>query len=579
MRGEVAASTQNQALSALLFLYQHILGRTDMTNLLDGVTPAKRPIKAPIVFTPAEARRVLEHLSGTYRLMGQLLYGSGLRLMECVRLRVKDLDFAYGRLTVRDGKGQKERTTMLPQTLHDPLQRHLERVRLLHEEDLRDGYGAVHLPFALERKAPNTAREWAWQYVFPSSRRSVDPRTRLTRRHHLAESLLQRAVKAAIREAQVAKHASCHTFRHSFATHLLESGYDIRTVQELLGHTLRVEHHFRGYIHLKTLPEIAPELIAEAGRWADRISINVELPTPGDLQRLAPEKNIGRIRRSMTVIRGKIDQSKAERKESAKAPVFAPAGQSTQMIVGATPTHDRAILHQASTLYGAHKLRRVYYSAFSPSRARRASCRSSPRRSCASTGSTRPTGSCASTASMSARSPARRSPTCRSPSIPSWRGRCATWPASRWTSTAPHVRCSCACRALELNAPFFRDRFASMRWSILTPDRCVHWDGTNIVFTPGLSRDKAPDADAVEPLWRQYYANIFNPARLKTDAMQKEMPKRYWKNLPEAALIPDLLRQAPGRVEDMLARSQVQGLSLEEPFVDLPGCTATPDQV
>ena len=154
VRGEVAASTQNQALSVLLFLYQQILGRTDLAHLLDGVTPAKRPIKMPIVFTPAEARRVVGQLSGTYRLMGQLLYGSGLRLMECVRLRVKDLDFECARLRVRDGKGQKERVTMLPQVLHEPLQRHLERARWLHEEDLRDGFGAVHLPFALERKSP-----------------------------------------------------------------------------------------------------------------------------------------------------------------------------------------------------------------------------------------------------------------------------------------------------------------------------------------------------------------------------------------------------------------------------------------
>ena len=236
VRGEVAASTQNQALSALLFLYQQILGRTDLTDVLNGVTPAKRPIKAPVVFTPTEARRVVDHLAGTYRIMAQLLYGSGLRLMECVRLRVKDLDFEYARLTVRDGKGQKERVTMLPQATHEPLQRHLERVRLLHEEDLRDGFGAVHLPFALERKSPGAAREWGWQYVFPSGRRSVDPRGGVTRRHHLVETMLQRAVKTAIREAGVIKHASCHTFRHSFATHLLENGYDIRTVQELLGH-------------------------------------------------------------------------------------------------------------------------------------------------------------------------------------------------------------------------------------------------------------------------------------------------------------------------------------------------------
>lgn len=236
VQGEVAASTQNQALSALLFLYQQVLGRTDLTGLLDGVAPAKRTRKIPAVFTPADARQVLTHLTGTHQLMAQLLYGSGLRLMECVRLRVKDVDLGYRRLIVRDAKGQKERVTLLPQSLHEALERHLERVRLLHQQDLAEGHGSVHLPFALARKYPHAPREWAWQYVFPSNRLSVDPRSGLTRRHHLAESMLQRAVKAAIRQAGVNGSASCHTFRHSFATHLLESGYDIRTVQELLGH-------------------------------------------------------------------------------------------------------------------------------------------------------------------------------------------------------------------------------------------------------------------------------------------------------------------------------------------------------
>jgi integron integrase len=231
---QVAASTQNQARSALLFLYQEVLG-IDLGQLSD-IAPAQRPERLPTVLTRDEVRAVLTHLGGTYRLMAQLLYGSGLRLMECVRLRLKDVDFAQQQLVVRDGKGAKDRITMLPMRLVEPLQDHLRIVRRTHEEDLVRGYGAVYLPYALERKYPNANREWGWQYVFPADRLSTDPRTGMMRRHHLDESGLQKAVRAAVRAAAITKPASCHTFRHSFATHLLESGYDIRTVQELLGH-------------------------------------------------------------------------------------------------------------------------------------------------------------------------------------------------------------------------------------------------------------------------------------------------------------------------------------------------------
>jgi len=229
----VAASTQNQALSALLFLYREVLA-IDLP-FVDSVERARRPARVPVVLTRDEVRLLLAQISGVQRLMAGLLYGSGLRLMECVRLRVKDVDFAYGQITVRDGKGEKDRRTLLPGPLAGPLRRQLARARLQHEEDLRRGGGRVYLPYALGRKYP-AAAEWIWQWVFPASGLSADPRTGEERRHHLSEDTLQRAVKRAAAEAGIAKRVSCHTLRHSFATHLLEAGYDIRTIQELLGH-------------------------------------------------------------------------------------------------------------------------------------------------------------------------------------------------------------------------------------------------------------------------------------------------------------------------------------------------------
>jgi len=234
VHGRVTSSTQNQALNAIVFLYRQVLERP--LGWLDNVERAKRPSKLPVVLTREEVRAVLSRLDGTTWLMASLLYGSGLRLMECLRLRVKDVEPGHLQLTVRDGKGRKDRITVLPERLCEPLAVHLEKTRAVHGSDLAEGFGTVYLPFALERKYPNANREWAWQYVFPAARRSTDPRSGVERRHHVDPSVLQRAVKQAVRAAGVNKPASCHTFRHSFATHLLEAGYDIRTVQELLGH-------------------------------------------------------------------------------------------------------------------------------------------------------------------------------------------------------------------------------------------------------------------------------------------------------------------------------------------------------
>jgi len=231
---KVAASTQNQALSALLFLYKVILGKE--IGWIGNIQRARKPKKIPVVFSREEVKKVLLHLHGKCWLVGALMYGSGLRLMECLKLRVKDLDSACRQITVRSGKGQKDRLTMMPGVVISPLKTHLKRVKALHEKDLAEGFGSVRLPGALRRKYPNADKEWRWQYVFPASTRYFDPEDKEHRRHHFHESAVQRAMKDAIEKACITKTGSCHTLRHSFATHLLESGHDIRTVQELLGH-------------------------------------------------------------------------------------------------------------------------------------------------------------------------------------------------------------------------------------------------------------------------------------------------------------------------------------------------------
>ncbi len=231
---KVSKSTQNQAFNALIFLYRDVL-KSPLEGRINAVRSRKKQ-RLPVVMSKAETQRVLKAMNGSTQLMAKLLYGSGIRLMECIRLRVKDIDFEINEIRVRSGKGDKDRLVPLPESIKPALNMHLERVQLIHEKDLADGHGAVYLPHALKRKYPNAAKEWIWQYVFPSTRLSRDPRTGEIRRHHMDPSSLDRAIKRAVKLAGINKRISSHTFRHSFATHLLQTGTDIRTIQSLLGH-------------------------------------------------------------------------------------------------------------------------------------------------------------------------------------------------------------------------------------------------------------------------------------------------------------------------------------------------------